>query len=299
MELNYGYGDVVLFEMGENGDWLGKSIAMLTGSNITHSGIIYKDNTILEMTDSGIAATPFHLGKDGYKVHILRLTPPVDYQPLLDTADIYLAKKIKYDFYDILLLGGLLVFKKMKPNTLLFHVIYETLCLACQVLDYCYQCITNQEENPSMICSQMVYQCYEDSGSAYKINIENGIFQESFDGGQNLYDYALLYPQTIDLIWDQPSEHIDNFYPKVLGLAKELLEIMEQEPSCPDSNQLQQSSEFKQILRKTTEFNKKLELLLKPLNPDRELPALFVTPVDLFHAENLEHYSTLSVLMDD
>lgn len=307
MNTEFCYGDIILFELGENGDFLGKCIAYLTDSTITHSAIIFKDHTMLEMTDSGISATPFHLtdrGADrGYLVHILRMKPAADPIPVLKAGEAYLSQKIKYDYCDILLLAGLLIFKKIKIDSVLCDIIFKILYLACQVLDECYQILTQQSKNPSVMCSQLVYQCYCDCGPAYQIKLSDALLADAFNEPQCLYDYVLLQSDDIGINWNQSCALTENSTLNVTALSEELFHSLSRETydNLPDGKFISNATcnEFNSVLKKASEFTKKLETLLKLSHSEVPLASLFVTPADLFHAKNLEHLGTATIVMDD
>lgn len=296
MLLKIRSGDIMLFEMEKKGDFLGKCITLLTDSNITHSAMIYKDNTIIEMIDSGISVTPFHQSKDGRKVHLLRFTPEVKFEPLLEAADFYLSKHINYNFASLILLAGLLIFKKINFTAQLSDIIFEILSSACLVLDEIYQSCTDQSDNNSMMCSQLVYQCYYDCGSNYRIKIRDGLLQNDSSGFIKLYDYINSYTQTVDIKWEQKRDEIKNF--NIESLAKNLYQVLS-EPKYNIPDKFIQNRKFDFTMLKVIEFLKKLEKILKSMKMDIDLPALFVTPADLLnHSENLKHYSTISIVID-
>lgn len=297
MSLKFRSGDIVLFEMGEDGDFLGKCIAELTNSNITHSAMIYKNNTMIEMTDSGISVTPFHQGENGYKVHLLRFTPEVKFEPLLEAADFYINKHPKYDFASLFLLAGLLIFKKINLTTKLSEIIFKILSANCLMLDEIYQNLTGQCDNESMMCSQLVYQCYYDCGPDYRIKIHDGLLEKA-QTGIRLYDYAISYTENTDVNCGKSQDKIESCDINVEFLAKELFEALSKENYVnQDKNTL--SKECDILMPKVIEFLKKVKEILEVMKIDLPLPALFVTPADLFnHAENLKHYSTTSIIIE-
>lgn len=301
MESKFCSGDVILFEMEEkNEDFLGKCIAELTGSNITHSAMLYKDNAMVEMTDSGIAVTPFHFGENGYKVHMLRLVPEKDSKPLQKAAEVYLKKHINYDFASLFLLAGLIIFKNTRFTKEISKVVFEILQVVCQQLDELYQELTNQGDAKSMMCSQLVYQCYYDCGLDYRIKIQNGLLQKSA-GNLNsiaLYEYATREYQPTNVKWEYTQNNIQLSNVRIESLAKELFHALTQEKSIV-LEERSLDKEFSFITEKTREFINKAESLLKIMKIDLPLPALFVTPADLFkHAENLKHYCTTSIIIE-
>lgn len=303
MNTEFQHGDIILFELGENGDFLGKCIAYLTNSTVTHSAMIYEDNTMLEMTDSGISATPYHSEDHGYLIHVLRLNPAVDPKPVLEAGHKYLSQKINYDYCGILLLGGLLLFKKIKIDSLLCNTIYKILCLACLVLDEWYQILTQQSENKPMICSQLVYQCYCDCGPAYQIKLPDALLRDSGGTSKSLFDYVLLQPDSQELNWNAERTDTANSSFNINTLSEELLHQISRD-TCddllndPSLNDVSGHA-LAPVIKKAAEFKKKLEILLELSHIDVPLPSLFVTPADLLHAENLEHQGTVYVLLDD
>ena len=75
LQQNIQIGDVFIFEA-EN-DWISKSIAFLTHSNVSHAAMLYLPEALVEMGLSGIGVNRFTLTDDAKQrtVYILRRTP--------------------------------------------------------------------------------------------------------------------------------------------------------------------------------------------------------------------------------
>lgn len=302
MELQFKSGDILLFEAEDVNNFIEKCIMKLTDSNITHSAMVYKDNTMVEMIASGISLTPFHCSEKGVKTHALRFTPQMSPKPLINAADVYLKSKIKYDYADLILLAGLLIFKKLNLTTVMSEIVFAVLQLACQFLDEIYQRFENKGKRIDMICSQLVYQIYYDCGPDYLIKIRNGLLQQDNGKGIRIYDYISHSPKAVHKSLDQ--QYCKKEYTEIdsNSLAKELFGTLSEQKNVNLSKKTTQFIDVKThcVKDQAEEFIGKIEQLLTVMKINLPLPALFVTPSDLLNnTENLIQYGTASIAIDN
>lgn len=185
-------GDVLLFS-GEQDSYISKAIMWLTDSTVSHAAISYTpSSTIVEETPPAIRTGKASVRFDGRTISVMRLkeNPQPDYKPVLDAATGYLNDKEPYATANLYLLGMLLIFRKFTPRGRLQEVAIKILKkLTADILDF-----FNAHRYPGklpMVCSQLVYQCYEDAGPVYHLEIEDGLLSAEMAAIPSLIDQAI------------------------------------------------------------------------------------------------------------
>lgn len=211
----------------------------------------------------------------------------------------------------------ILLYKKFTPDTFpklkgIMIKIFKK--LTANIIDF-----INQHEMPSktpMVCSQFVYQCYQEAGEDYHLQINNGCLINDSEENLSLIDWMIKHPkimtsqQLLAMRENQANLTLKN-KPEQSDqeLAQELLETLQ----AKDTNVLLATAEIPEDLDEelilaahelgaaiyqanTIQRSQHLELLQSsvPINIDKilsylkEQQAYFVTPGDLFnHCENL------------
>lgn len=291
-------GDVLIFEAGDN--WVSKSIAFLTKSNVSHSAMVYSDDSIVEMGTTGIQVNHFGLKSSGEKAYLLRLHPEHNPAPLIKAAEQYIQEDVEYDFASLVFLAGLLIYRNVRPTPKWKKITDIVLGYACLGLDKLLNRLMHKSNQKVMMCSQLVYQCYYDCGEDYRIRIRDGRLQANLDNSSintdgsirivDLLDENIVEVANQDMVASALPEQID-----VEELAKELYESLE-EASEVENDLLLDSSELVAISSKAQKFLDLLEKILEKSSSEIPLPALFVTPADILeHAENLEKMGMVQV----
>lgn len=280
MNNPYQLGDIIIFKAED--DIFSKCIAWLTDSDVSHSAMIYTEDSITEMIAPGAVVNKIQTGK-GEAAYLLRLTPPRDPRPLLNAAEKYLNAKTQYNFPALLYLGGLLLFKRIRPTKKLLCIAERIMTLACLELDKLLQKLAKHPENRSMVCSQYVYQVYYDCGKEYQIQIHsdrsNRFHQQSdtirlFDFHNENLASQVKSPHTNLLVSEAPEELMTQLYEALS--QSDLTNVV--------------SAEHIEIQPVIDAFCEKLQLLMGILRTDMPIDSLFVTPADfVYHAENLEN----------
>ena len=169
-------GDILLFSGAK--DRISRAIMLLTDSLVTHSALSYKKNgEIVEETPPSIRTSKLDIHSErlkGRKIYVNRFNKHQNSMaPVLEAATGYLNQEIPYAKNNLYLLGLILIYEKWTPNTLLKKVMIKIFKkLASLIGEY-----INKYKSPGklpMVCSQFVYQCYEDAGSDYHLRIKNG-----------------------------------------------------------------------------------------------------------------------------
>lgn len=293
-------GDVLAFKAGDN--WLSKTIAWLTDSDVSHAAMMLDDKRMVEMSANGIYAGNVQ-ALEGDDAILLRLSPEKDSLPLADAAQKYIDCKTRYDFPALVYLAGLIIYHRIRPTQK--YVVITDLILreACVALDHLIQSVVLKNPDKAMVCSQLVYQIYEDCGKDYHIAIEGGLLQADRGPGRSdgsvcladlISDAPDLCPESNDAVWE--GRVLDNTAaPDVEELAKELyLALSEQETE--DSTDLVQAdlgtlpSWAKRMLDKLEEF-------LEKSKSNLPIDALFISPADLaYKTTNLDTVGRLNLV---
>lgn len=167
--------DILLFS-GEKGSWISQAIMLLTNSKVSHAAITYTtSDQMIEETPPQVRVSNTSERAKQRTVYVMRLKPPLDKMtPVLDAANAYLKESAPYAMSNLYLVGMLLLYKKFSPTTPIQKVMLKIFKkLSAGIMDY-----INEHKSPGnlpMVCSQFVYQCYEDAGDNYKLNIKGGI----------------------------------------------------------------------------------------------------------------------------
>jgi hypothetical protein len=179
--------DILLFS-GKK-DRTSQAIMWLTNSKVTHAALYQDQGEIIEETPPSVKT--YKLGSDqrfhGREIYVNRLnSQPFFPTPVIKAATTYLNQETPppYAQNNLYLLGLILLYKKFQPNILIKRVmikIYKS--LATRIIDY-----INQHKSPGnspMICSQFVFQCYEDAGEGYHLKIKKASWKESLLVNEN------------------------------------------------------------------------------------------------------------------
>ncbi len=293
-EANLRPADIIIFEAGD--DWIGKSIAWLTKSTVSHAALYRPEGELVEMGMSGIGANKFHTVEKGAKAYVMRLNPEHDPAPVLAAADKYLQAKIRYDFPALVILGGLLIYRTIRPTPKLQKITDLILSAACQALDKLLQAAT--KSSGAMVCSQLVYQCYLDSGEEYHIRLHDGNLVTAPLGTVCLNTLLEERKETQKgtLAGAAPAEVPQETADSISdpnALAQELYEAMTEEA---DENAMLNVTVPKELLNRAEQFLKLVEAILEKADDVIPVQALFVTPGDLLnHATNLTQVATVNI----
>ncbi len=168
-------GDVLLFS-GEEGSFISKAIMWLTDAPVSHAAMAYiPSSTIVEETPPAVQTNPADKRFVNRTITVMRHMPTRDsYSPVLDAATGYLNDQEPYANASLYLVGMLLVYRKFAPDTALQRIIIKILKkLTASIISY-----YNARKYPGklpMVCSQFVFQCYEDAGKDYRLRIKGGV----------------------------------------------------------------------------------------------------------------------------
>lgn len=295
MKLNQ--GDIIVFKAED--DWLSKAIAWFTQSDASHAAMVYSEDSIVEVGAYGIGVHKV-TAVPGDGVYVMRLCQQLPAAPLVESADHYLSAEVRYDFPALFILAGLLIFRRIMPDTRVFHAVYDVLLLASVKLDEAIQKKLLHKDSPAMVCSQLVYQIFNDCPEPYRIQIENGCVVPENDMGQQLGIrlYDMLTEENETGVWKalEITEDMASYIEDEQYLAKKLYEVLQQAKEENTDSLTLKPGKKEEVLDLAKHFVKGLEYFLKLCQCHMPLEALFVTPGDLvYHAKNLTQVGTLDL----
>jgi len=161
-------------------------------------------------------------------------------------------------------------------------------------LDHLIQSVILKNPGPAMVCSQLVYQIYEECGSDYHLKIESGLFQavndtDTADGYICLADLADTASD-----YDFAAFANDSAPVEEEELARELYHALTE----PETNGVMETAavDLGGLPSWTKRFLEKLEDFLEKSESNIPLNALFVTPADLaYKTTNLTTVTKLDI----
>lgn len=291
-------GDILVFKAGD--DWVGKTIAWLTDSDVSHAAMMLDHEKMVEMGSNGIYAGPVR-ALDGDRAALLRFQPEKDPAPLAEAAKRYLDSKTRYDFPVLALLSGLIIYRRIRPTPKLVAITDTVLRAACVALDRLIQSVILKNPDQAMVCSQLVYQVYEDCGEEYHIVIKGGLFQNAdaidMAGGTDMADGYICLADLADTVTGNDLAALaDNSIRTEEELARELFyALTEPEPEM-DGMMGADTIDLGNLPSWTNRFLEKLEEFLEKSESNIPLDALFITPADLaYKAANLTTVAQLDI----
>ena len=279
-------GDIMIFEAG--GDFISKCIAKLTGSTVSHAAMVYGKDLMVEMGAKGIVVDGYAPDASGETVHFLRLVPEQNPEPLVKAAKAYLEAGAKFDYPDMLLLAGLLIYREVRPTMRWKKITDLILELVCCALDKFLNKLLQKGGNaPAMTCSQLVYQCYRDCGKNYELVLQNSLLQTGAGDSEAVRLADLIQEEDIAVA---PPLQVQVAMDGEL-LCRELYHALE-ETETAGKDQLLTRGELGGVASSAAKLLDLLEQILK--TSEIPLPALFVTPCDLLeHTKNLTEYDAV------
>lgn len=289
-------GDILVFKAGEH--WLSKSIALLTNSDVSHAAMVYNGETIVEMELPGIQLTRF-MAREGDTAYLMRLNPELDPGPLVDAAKGYVNAKTRYDIPGLVILGGLLIYRTIRPTPEFVLIADLILRAASRAMDGLIQSVILHNPDKAMVCSQLVYQIYNDCRNEYHIHLEGGTFQT--DGNENAIQSQADTVRLIDSIAAAATEVANaHGYPEEdpEELARRLCGVLQEQDNHSDVIE-EPLAAARPLLNPAKRLLEQLEEFLEKTKAGIPIDALFVTPADLvYHAKNLRLVKTVEIVKD-
>jgi hypothetical protein len=167
-------GDVLIYSAPDD-SWISKAIAFLTGSSVSHAALSYFETS--RTVEQSPPCTRFREAREtfeGRSVYVMRHKGGVELAPVLNAAHRYVELAEPYPMSNLYLLGLILIYRKFNPDTIARRVIVKVLkSVTRQVIEF-----VNSRRFPGklpMVCSQFVFQCYDDAGDDCRLAISKGV----------------------------------------------------------------------------------------------------------------------------
>lgn len=286
-------GDVLVFRAGN--DWVGKSIAWLTESDVSHAAVMLENGEMAEMSGSGIRVSRIET-REGKGAQVMRLRPEKDMAPIITAAKAYVECKTRYDFPALAILAGLAIYRRIRPTPRLMAILDLVLRAACTELDKLIQQIALKNPDKAMVCSQLVYQVYEDCGREYQLQVENGLFQETLKPVCPIESICLA----------ELAQHTSNFNLELVNAKEEPLPDHEKlahelyialAEQADETEPVLDGVDFGALPGWCSHYLELLEEFLEKSKNNLPINALFITPADLaYKTKNLEKIGEVALV---
>lgn len=285
-------GDVLLFSP-EPHSRISAAIVLLTGAPVSHAALAYRPSTsLVEATPPNVREAVAAERFPGRTITVRRPGPVGPIDPVLDAATRYLDAAEPYPMANLYLVGMLLLYKRFTPSSAtqkvmlkVFRRLAESVMRAIDERDY--------PGKLPMVCSQLVFQCFEDAGDAYALRIEGGLFASP---ATSLLEQAIARPPAPSASLMASAHESDSETEE--DLAAELVDALR--AAEPDGAGLTSSSEplDPELAEAIHQFAAAVHRASRsdaPADPAEGLALLagqeacFVTPADLLvHCPDLE-----------
>ncbi|WP_196592803.1 hypothetical protein [Pectinatus sottacetonis] len=299
-------GDIILFKVdfnSPNTEWISKAIALLTKSDVSHAALYMgkiSSQKIACLSDEGLKGlsvheiTPaygsyFRENKNPRPVYIRRMLIPVEKNPVMKAAYNYIEQDEPYDIPGLVMVGLILLYRDCPVHLLPVSLISKIFAMGATILDNFIQQYLHPGKKP-MICSQYVFQCYQDAGGAYPLQVavsdnsrsglidivcDNFLQQDKFSAKlQRMYYDEESIIQLVKIL------HKNNF----VQLNREKVNNMLNTDSVLVQNIINFVDRFYCILSNNNSTDISLKEKLQKLQINK---ALFVTPADIKNCTNL------------
>jgi hypothetical protein len=194
-------GDVILFPP-PKGDWIAQAIAFLTQSELDHAALCYFDPgtgklRIVESVLKGLAVRDFDASVPAeYPLRVNRMKEERDMDRLMAAAKRYLDEKEKYPFFNLGLLGLLLLFKKFAISKIEDKIFYDFLTVVVLLILEAVQKMYKGKH--PMTCSQFVAQCFTDAGDDFDLQFDKLVVQYDTTEDSSARSLFELIPNSIN-----------------------------------------------------------------------------------------------------
>lgn len=309
--------DILLFSASD--DKVSQLIAKITESPVTHSALSYYDySKIVEEVPPYAQINEIKERIVNREITVMRLNPwNNDMSKVLDIASNYVNSKVPYSKINLAFVGMYILLKKSLINSklqklvslLLKHITSELIKIVDEVV----------YKNPQpMVCSQFVYNCYENAGNEYKLIIKNEsvnksllkYIQEHIDRNNSNLEPKLF--TDINKLFKNEVNSDSSILSSnnIEALLKEILSELESDKnktSPTDNMSLDEelvvaAHEFCSVIQHVYGGTKNTSLVVKnrnkleskPINEIIDIEQYFVTPGDLLtNCTNLSIIGTL------
>jgi hypothetical protein len=306
-------GDIILFKAED--DWISKAIALLTRSDVTHAALYMGEGILADEEFIGLACHRISQPASNTRgIYVRRLKNVNDIAPVLDASKRYIDKKEPYDMSALVLLALILLYRDVPAHLIPKPILNRILKEAARSLDV----LINQHRYPGqkpMVCSQFVFQCYEDAGGIYKLDLHNGTFTECpriNSPARNMFQkVAAKLRKNHHSLSSSIKRKFREELPDLSSSLEELVALLDRKDEQPLSRKRRTLAIDAGLAQAVKLFSNKWYVLRQGLqrkssrkkllyNAVSYSPALFVTPSDLKSCiTNLETVGIANIYRDD
>ena len=288
-------GDVLLFSP-EEGSWISKAITWLTDAPVSHAAMTYQIPTkMVEETPPAVRVAEATMRFPGRTVHVMRLNKwQDDFKPVMDVAAKYLNGEAPYAMNNLYLLGILLIYKKFTPSDTTQKIVLKILKRITEKLLDAINQMKYPDKHP-MVCSQFVFECYQEAGKAFQLTIKKGNLQTE-NTRTSLLEKAFKHKRKESQLSALKAESASDE-----DLAKQLYHAMD------DETMLASGAVSDELLDGIHDFAQALHAVSQQLDLEKAdskqgiailqaQSSMFVTPGDLLrHCPELKHMGEIKL----
>lgn len=295
-------GDVLLFEA-DLTDCISWAITYFSKAPVSHAAICYDAATATLIDAAGECVRTADLKKyleANRPVHVCRLTSFLPMQPVLNAAKVHLDRRDPYANSTLWMVSLLILYENYSVTSFIQKEIAHFLELICGVLIKQINKKLYPDKTP-MVCSQFVTQCYEESGTSYRLHFRRAVdaslyldrsllefvrgFQEK-EGFQNISFTSMEATSSNDLM-DTACQ--------ILRHCLETPKSDRNDIAVPEPELVAAVNKFCHLFQKATNsMDSSLDTVENAFENLRQYQQYFITPGDLLlHCSSLEHIGIL------
>ncbi len=311
-------GDIMTFEGERNEDGkldpLSHLIMILTDSEVSHAGLFIQEDPPA-MADAALSGLHAHLVADKgtplRPVHICRVkkTDDTNISPVINAAKKYIEQNLVYPLPDLILLGMILIYKNISHVSLKQKVVIGLLKLVTAKIKSILEDKKYEGKRP-MICSEFVYQCYEDASKIdpqFKLVLKNADLKISLRQRTSitLLDHFINYHASQQDILrysdDKTQIHFNNtfnddIYQSESTLIQEAIDGIDHGEKLFRENEELSLAVQNFLIVEQELRGKPIDSFKNLIDNAKDQQAFFVTPNDLFcHISNADYLGKLDI----
>lgn len=185
-------GDIILLKP-RKGDVVGEMIVDVTKSEFSHAAMVYSvkkdDIRIVELVKGGVKINKIRARKaekDNYNGYVMRLRTEYDPDILKNTADHMMKRKIRFDYKSLFILKEFVdIHKHIYFDQESSHGAEYFLLAAAEFINLAAKTGLSrkgsEKDEERMHCVQFIYNLFHESGDAYRLGMNGGIFLSDFN----------------------------------------------------------------------------------------------------------------------
>lgn len=309
-------GDVALFAP-EKGSFISKAIVWLTGAPVSHAAMVYSDVSPVKLVEETPPAVRISLAAQrfpGRKISVMRFTSDIPLKPVIEVSSGFVNNEEPYAMDNLYLVGIVLLYRKVSPSGPVQRVILKILKkLTVEIMEYLDK--HKYPDKEPMVCSQMVYECFQQAGTDYHLKVNSPLVQAKkallAAEPASLLGHALTHTpaaaaatrSSVSMLTRLKEASPDQDHE---SLARELLDALEAEGNLP-KRATDEAGIQTELLDAVHDFGQVLDAAKnrlpvaqatakKGLSTLSSAASTFVTPADLLlHTSNLKNVGAIDI----